>query len=45
MGTEKYGRLLGVIYITKYCSKTNINQYMVDNGYAYEYFGGTKQSS
>jgi len=45
IGNEKYGRLLGTVFITNYCSRTDINQYMIDNNYAYAYFGGTKQST
>jgi len=45
MGTEKYGRLLGNVYTSYMYSKININKYMVDNNYAYEYFGGTKKTN
>ena len=37
---DKYGRLL----ITVYKSRVNINKFMVRQGYAYEYDGGTKQN-
>lgn len=42
---DKYGRLLGTIYTTgSYCKHSlNINQWMIDNGYGYEYYGGTKK--
>ena len=36
---DKYGRLL----ITVYKSRVNINNFMVRQGYAYEYDGGTKK--
>lgn len=36
---DKYGRLLA----TFYDNKGDINKWMVDSGYAYEYFGKTKQ--
>ncbi len=45
IGNEKYGRLLGTVFTINYCSRTDINQYMIDNNYAYAYFGGTKQST
>ena len=38
---DKYGRLLGTFYDKK---GENINQWMVTNGYATEYFGKTKKS-
>jgi micrococcal nuclease len=37
---DKYGRLLCTFYDK---SGENINRWMIDNGYAYEYFGKTKQ--
>jgi len=36
---DKYGRLLGTIYI----DGRNINQFMIDEGYGYKYMGGTKK--
>jgi micrococcal nuclease len=39
MKYDKYGRILGVFYDK---NNNNINKIMVDNGYAKEYFGGTK---
>jgi endonuclease YncB( thermonuclease family) len=36
---DKYGRLLATIYD----KKGDINKWMVESGYAYEYFGKTKQ--
>ncbi len=42
IGYDKYGRLLGTIFLKNYCSKVNINKYMIDNNYAKEYYGGTK---
>ena len=38
-GFDKYGRLL----VDAYNGKTHINQWMIDNGYGYEYIGGKKQ--
>lgn len=39
VNTEKYGRLLADIYI----NDIHVNQWMLDNKYAIEYDGGTKQ--
>jgi micrococcal nuclease len=39
MKYDKYGRILGVFYDK---NNNNINQIMIDNGHAKEYFGGTK---
>ena len=36
---EKYGRVLADVYLTD----LHINQWMLDNGYAVKYDGGTKQ--
>tara|TARA_B100001248_G_scaffold249277_1_gene222348 strand:+ start:4011 stop:4451 length:441 start_codon:yes stop_codon:yes gene_type:complete len=36
---DKYGRLLGTVYL----ENLNINKWMIDNNYGYEYNGGTKQ--
>ena len=44
-GYDKYGRLLGNIYINNFCNKININEYMIKNSYGYEYFGGTKKKN
>ena len=44
MGFDKYGRLLGKIYKLSYCSKEDINQLMIDQGYGYAYYGGTKKT-
>ena len=41
-GYDKYGRLLGTIYIKKCYNNENINNYMLDNNYGYAYDGGTK---
>ena len=38
---DKYGRLLGTLYDKK---GVNINQWMIEQGYATEYFGKTKKS-
>ena len=43
-GYDKYGRLLGTIYIKSCYSKENINQYMLNNNYGYAYDGGTKNN-
>ena len=40
-GVGKYGRLLGWLYIGD--SNTSLNEQMIDEGYAWEYDGGTKQ--
>lgn len=39
MKEDKYGRLLGNMSL----DGLNINQWMIENGYGYEYFGGTKK--
>ena len=39
--TEKYGRIIGHLYING--EVTSINNQMIDEGYAWEYDGGTKQ--
>lgn len=44
MGYDKYGRLLGKLYIVNNCSKQEINQLMIDLGHGYPYYGGTKQT-
>jgi len=40
---EKYGRLLGTLYLSK--DAKSINELMVENGYAWKYDGGTKQKN
>ena len=42
-GVGKYGRLLGWIYIGD--SEQSLNEQMIDEGYAWEYDGGTKQKN
>ena len=42
MGYDKYGRMLGKLFLINYCSKNEVNQYMIDQGHGYPYFGGTK---
>ena len=37
-GEDKYGRILANIFI----NNLNLNQYLIDNKYAYRYEGGTK---
>jgi len=37
--TEKYGRILGRLYVDDVC----LNDRMIDEGYAWTYDGGTKQ--
>lgn len=39
VGYDKYGRILANIYH----SDLNLNKWLIDNKYAYEYTGGTKQ--
>jgi len=39
---DKYGRLLGTLYLEKEDEKS-INQLMIDEGHGYEYDGGTKK--
>lgn len=39
--TEKYGRILGWIYVNG--SKESINEQMIKGGYAWAYDGGTKK--
>ncbi len=46
--TEKYGRILGHLFIgdkevSAVNKKKSINQIMIDEGYAWEYDGGTKK--
>ena len=46
--TEKYGRILGHLFIgdnevSAINKKKSINQQMIDEGYAWEYDGGTKK--
>lgn len=43
MGYDKYGRLLGKLYLLNYCNKNEVNQNMIDKGHGYPYFGGTKK--
>ena len=43
MGFDKYGRLLGKIFIANKCSRQDVNQLMLDNEFGYAYFGGTKK--
>ena len=38
-GFDKYGRLLAIINY----NNENINKYMIENEYGYDYFGGTKR--
>ncbi len=40
-GVGKYGRLLGWLYIGD--DNVSLNEQMIDEGYAWEYDGGTKQ--
>lgn len=39
---EKYGRLMGHIYLSKEQQKISVNQMLVDSGHAVQYFGGKK---
>ena len=36
---DKYGRLLAKLYVNELC----VNSHMIENGFGYEYFGGTKK--
>lgn len=40
--TEKYGRILATIYCEEAGIKISLNQWMLDNGFAVPYDGGTK---
>ena len=42
-GMGKYGRLLGWLYIGD--GETSLNEQMIEEGYAWEYDGGTKQKN
>ena len=39
--TEKYGRILGKLYINN--EETSLNEQMIDEGFAWEYQGGSKE--
>jgi micrococcal nuclease len=39
--TEKYGRILGKLYINN--EETSLNEQMIAEGYAWEYQGGSKE--
>ena len=39
--TEKYGRIIGHLFING--QETSLNNQMIEEGYAWEYDGGTKQ--
>jgi micrococcal nuclease len=48
--TEKYGRILGQLFVgdkevMSVNKKKSINQQMIDEGYAWEYDGGTKKKN
>ncbi|ADO98989.1 hypothetical protein PSSM7_114 [Prochlorococcus phage P-SSM7] len=42
-GVGKYGRLLGWLYVGE--SNISLNELMIEEGYAWEYDGGTKQKN
>ena len=42
-GMGKYGRLLGWLYIGD--DEVSLNEKMIEEGYAWEYDGGTKQKN
>jgi endonuclease YncB( thermonuclease family) len=39
---DKYGRLLGTILVNEH-DTVSVNELMINNGYGYEYHGGTKK--
>ena len=41
-GFDKYGRLLGKIYVNQEDDQS-VNEIMIEKGYGYEYHGGTKK--
>ena len=43
-GVGKYGRLLGWLYVGG-DAESSLNEQMIDEGYAWEYDGGTKQKN
>ena len=43
IGEDKYGRLLGNIFIEENDEWINVNDWMIKNNYAKPYFGGTKK--
>lgn len=43
MGSDKYGRLLGKLYLRRLCSNIEVNQLMLEAGHGYVYTGGTKR--
>ena len=40
----KFGRILGVLHVDATGEKTSINDMLVEEGHAKQYFGGTKAS-
>jgi micrococcal nuclease len=40
-GVGKFGRCLGELFVPEY--ECSVNQQMINDGYAYEYFGGNKE--
>ena len=45
MGYDKYGRLLGKLYLPKLFDRIEINELMIKEGHGYPYYGGTKNAS
>ena len=43
-GYDKYGRLLGTLYLNASLEKPSVNERMLQEGHAKSYFGGTKQA-
>ena len=43
-GLDKYGRLLGELYIRRNDNKS-VNSIMIENGHGYKYDGGTKKNN
>lgn len=40
----KFGRILGVLYVQENDTRININETLVNEGHAQEYFGGSRDS-
>ena len=42
---DKYGRLLGKLYVKQGERELYVNEHMIKNGHGYSYYGGTKKVS